>query len=49
MDELIVTFHGLGTPPPDVSESERKVWVPVQWFEAVLDALPAERRPRRVR
>lgn len=41
MRELIVTFHGLGEPPADVSESERKVWVPVHWFEAVLDALPA--------
>lgn len=38
--ELIITFHGLGTPPDGVSESERKVWVPVQWLEAVLDVLP---------
>lgn len=40
MGELIVTFHGLGDPPPDVSDSERKVWVPVAWLHAVLDALP---------
>ena len=40
MDELIITFHGLGTPPLDVSESESKVWVPVRWLEAVLDVLP---------
>lgn len=38
--ELIITFHGLGDPPPGTSESERNVWVPVRWFEAVLDALP---------
>jgi peptidoglycan/xylan/chitin deacetylase (PgdA/CDA1 family) len=38
--ELIVTFHGLGDPPPGISDAERKVWVPVHWFEAVLDALP---------
>lgn len=38
--ELIVTFHGLGPPPPGIPESERKVWVPVDWFEAVLDAIP---------
>jgi peptidoglycan/xylan/chitin deacetylase (PgdA/CDA1 family) len=41
MDELILTFHGLGTPPYPVSESERKVWVPVQWLEAILGVLPA--------
>ena len=41
MRELIVTFHGLGEPPAEVSDSERKVWVPVHWFDAVLDALPA--------
>ncbi|MFZ1996509.1 MAG: polysaccharide deacetylase family protein [Solirubrobacteraceae bacterium] len=40
MDELILTFHGLGTPPHDVSDSERKVWVPVQWLEAILGVLP---------
>ncbi len=38
--ELIVTFHGLGDPPPGIPEAERKVWVPVTWFHAVLDALP---------
>jgi peptidoglycan/xylan/chitin deacetylase (PgdA/CDA1 family) len=40
MRELILTFHGLGEPPATVSDSERNVWVPVQWLEAVLDALP---------
>lgn len=40
MRELIVTFHGLGEPPPGVSEAERRVWVPVAWLDAVLDALP---------
>jgi peptidoglycan/xylan/chitin deacetylase (PgdA/CDA1 family) len=38
--ELIVTFHGLGDPPPGIPEAERKVWVPVEWLHAVLDALP---------
>jgi peptidoglycan/xylan/chitin deacetylase (PgdA/CDA1 family) len=38
--ELIITFHGLGDPPESVPDSERKVWVPVQWLEALLDALP---------
>ncbi|MGZ4171245.1 MAG: polysaccharide deacetylase family protein [Solirubrobacteraceae bacterium] len=41
MDELILTFHGLGAPPDDVSDSERKVWVPVQWLEAIVDVLPS--------
>jgi peptidoglycan/xylan/chitin deacetylase (PgdA/CDA1 family) len=39
--ELILTFHGLGDPPVEATEAERKVWVPVGWFEAILDALPA--------
>ena len=39
--ELIITFHGLGDPPAGIASSERKVWVPVHWFEAVLDALPS--------
>jgi peptidoglycan/xylan/chitin deacetylase (PgdA/CDA1 family) len=45
MDELILTFHGLGEPPADVSDSERQVWVPVHWLHEILDALP----PRGVR
>lgn len=40
MDELILTFHGLGMPPDDVSDSERKVWVPVEWLDAILGVLP---------
>lgn len=39
--ELILTFHGLGEPPADATEAERKVWVPVAWFEAILDVSPA--------
>lgn len=39
--ELILTFHGLGDPPAAIAESERMVWVPVAWFEGILDALPA--------
>jgi peptidoglycan/xylan/chitin deacetylase (PgdA/CDA1 family) len=38
--QLILTFHGLGEPPDSVSDTERRVWVPVEWFEAILDALP---------
>jgi peptidoglycan/xylan/chitin deacetylase (PgdA/CDA1 family) len=41
--ELILTFHGLGEQiPPEVTDAERKVWVPVEWFEAIVDALPAD-------
>jgi peptidoglycan/xylan/chitin deacetylase (PgdA/CDA1 family) len=39
---MILTFHGLGEPPVSATEGERKVWVPVAWFEAILEALPAE-------
>jgi peptidoglycan/xylan/chitin deacetylase (PgdA/CDA1 family) len=40
--ELILTFHGLGDDiPPDATAAERKVWVPVDWFEAIVGALPA--------
>ncbi|HLM84746.1 MAG TPA: polysaccharide deacetylase family protein [Solirubrobacteraceae bacterium] len=38
--ELILTFHGLGEPPDTVTEGERKVWVPVEWFEAIVATLP---------
>jgi peptidoglycan/xylan/chitin deacetylase (PgdA/CDA1 family) len=37
---MILTFHGLGEPPASTTDTERKVWVPVAWFEAILDALP---------
>jgi peptidoglycan/xylan/chitin deacetylase (PgdA/CDA1 family) len=39
--ELILTFHGLGEPPARIGDDERKVWVPVAWFEAIVDALPS--------
>jgi peptidoglycan/xylan/chitin deacetylase (PgdA/CDA1 family) len=39
--ELILTFHGLGEPPETASDAERHVWVGVEWFEAIVDALPA--------
>ncbi len=38
--ELILTFHGLGDPPDSMTDDERKVWVPIEWFEAILDASP---------
>jgi peptidoglycan/xylan/chitin deacetylase (PgdA/CDA1 family) len=37
---LILTFHGLGKPPDGLLEAERKVWAPVEWFEAIADRLP---------
>ncbi len=41
--ELILTFHGLGDGiPPQATAAERKVWVPVEWFEAIVAALPRE-------
>ncbi len=40
--ELILTFHGLGEPPETASDVERHVWVGVEWFDAIVDALPAE-------
>ncbi len=36
--QLIITFHGLGEPPHQISDSERRVWVPLEWFEAIIDA-----------
>jgi peptidoglycan/xylan/chitin deacetylase (PgdA/CDA1 family) len=38
--ELVLTFHGLGEPPGSVPDSERDVWVPAEWFEAIVDVLP---------
>jgi peptidoglycan/xylan/chitin deacetylase (PgdA/CDA1 family) len=38
--ELILTFHGLGEPPAAATDAERKVWVAVEWFRAIVDALP---------
>ncbi len=37
--QLIFTFHGLGDPPHSITDSERRMWVPVGWFEAIVDAL----------
>ena len=39
-NELIITFHGLGEPPPSISADERRVWVPADWLEAVAAAAP---------
>ncbi len=39
-NETIITFHGLGEPPPEASAGERAVWVPVDWFEALVEAAP---------
>jgi peptidoglycan/xylan/chitin deacetylase (PgdA/CDA1 family) len=41
--ELILTFHGLGEQiPTEATAAERKVWVPVEWFEAIVSTLPPE-------
>ncbi len=40
--ELILTFHGLGEPPDSIADAERNVWVPVEWFEAIIDATPRQ-------
>ena len=39
--ELILTFHGLGKPPATATDAERAVWVGVDWFATIVDALPA--------
>lgn len=40
--ELILTFHGLGEPPQEIADAERKVWVPVEWLQAIVDTLPRQ-------
>jgi peptidoglycan/xylan/chitin deacetylase (PgdA/CDA1 family) len=39
-NKLILTFHGLGEPPNWIPEYERKYWVPVAWFEQIIDVAP---------
>jgi peptidoglycan/xylan/chitin deacetylase (PgdA/CDA1 family) len=39
---LILTFHGLGQPPERIPVGERDVWVPLEWYEAIVAALPRE-------
>lgn len=36
--ELILNFHGFGEPPDSIGASERNVWLPLEWLEAILDA-----------
>jgi len=38
--ELILNFHGLGEPPEEIADAERNVWIPVEWFEEILDVAP---------
>jgi len=40
--ELILTFHGIGEPPDWIGDAERSVWVPVEWYQAIVDALPPD-------
>lgn len=35
--ELILAFHGLGEPPWHIVEDEREYWIPLAWFETLLD------------
>jgi len=35
--ELILAFHGLGDPPEHIVQDEREFWVPLSWFETLLD------------
>jgi peptidoglycan/xylan/chitin deacetylase (PgdA/CDA1 family) len=41
--ELILTFHGLGEPPESIPACERKFWVPLDWFEVIIDAAADDR------
>ncbi len=36
--EQVLTFHGIGEPPVAVTEEESQVWIPEDWFEAILEA-----------
>jgi peptidoglycan/xylan/chitin deacetylase (PgdA/CDA1 family) len=38
--ELILNFHGLGEPPDAVADAERDVWIPLEWFQEILDVAP---------
>lgn len=38
---MILNFHGIGTPPATIGESERGVWVGEELFESALDAATA--------
>jgi peptidoglycan/xylan/chitin deacetylase (PgdA/CDA1 family) len=40
--ELILTFHGLGEPPDSIPAGEHDVWIPLEWYEAIVEALPRE-------
>lgn len=37
--QIILTFHGLGSPPSDAPPEDRPYWVDVNVFEQVLDLL----------
>jgi peptidoglycan/xylan/chitin deacetylase (PgdA/CDA1 family) len=40
--ELILTFHGLGEPSDEIANAHRKVWSPVEAFQAIVDPLPRQ-------
>lgn len=38
---IVLTFHGLGTPPPHVDAEERPYWLSWEAFDALLDRIDA--------
>ncbi len=37
--ERVLTFHGLGAPPRPLDDGEDDVWLPAEWFAAIVEAL----------
>lgn len=37
--QRVLTFHGLGTPPRPLDDGEDDVWLPAEWFAAIVGAL----------
>lgn len=46
--ELVLNFHGIGTPHPGVSPEESAVWMSRESFVAVLDRISAVRTSARI-
>jgi|GEM_PF-316285 len=42
--ELILNFHGVGSPPPSTPDSELKYWIDIAPFRRTLDAISACQR-----
>jgi peptidoglycan/xylan/chitin deacetylase (PgdA/CDA1 family) len=43
--DLVLTFHGIGTAPPGIPDAERPYWMPTADFLAFLEKAAAEARP----